>query len=56
MILDLICFVIVSLAIIYLGSRLQMRAWLKELDIHLGKKFVDFINTKKKENDNKEEK
>lgn len=41
----------------YLISRAVTKGFFKELDIYLGKKFVEYVNTKKrKENDTKEEK
>jgi len=51
--LSVICLTV----LIYFGSRLQMKAWIKEIDLHFGKKFTDFINNKnKKENDNETQK
>jgi hypothetical protein len=54
--IDLLCIGIVFLLLMYIGSRLQMKAWLKELDLHLGKKFVDYINSKKEKNGTEEKK
>jgi len=43
--------------VIYFGSRIQMKAWLHELDRQLGDKFTGYVNNKnKKENDNEEKK
>jgi hypothetical protein len=36
---------------IYWLSRLQMIAWIHELDLHFGKKFTEFINNKKEKDD-----
>jgi hypothetical protein len=48
-----VCFLI----LFYLLSRIQMKAWIQEIDLHFGKKFTNFINNKnKKENDNETEK
>jgi hypothetical protein len=43
---------------VYILGRVTMKAWLKEIDYFLGKKFVDYINTKKEKKDgnNKEKK
>jgi len=41
----------------YLISRAVAKGFFKELDIYLGRKFVNYVNTKKREkNDTKEEK
>jgi len=50
--------IIIGIVILHFGSRIQMRAWLKELDLHLGRKLVDYINnkSKKEENGTKEKK
>ena len=39
--------------IVYACSRLQMKAWLHELDKQLGKKFVEKVNKLKLEKDEK---
>lgn len=36
-------------ALTYLCSRVQMKAWLHELDLKLGKKFVEYVNKKQKD-------
>jgi hypothetical protein len=36
-------------ALTYLCSRVQMKAWLDELDLKLGKKFVEYVNKKQKD-------
>ena len=46
---------IIIFAMVFYGlSKLQMRAWLHEIDLFLGKKFVEHINKKEKENGTKE--
>lgn len=41
-------------ALTYLCSRVQMKAWLHELDMKLGEKFVKYINEKKQRDDAQE--
>ena len=45
---------VLILFLIYIGSRLQMRAWLHEIDLALGNKFVNYINSKHVKKDGKE--
>jgi hypothetical protein len=40
----LICIII--LALFYLGSRLQMKAWLQEFDLHFREHYKQFIKPK----------
>ena len=42
--------------LVYYLSRIQMKGWLKQLDLHLGKKFINYINNKKEENGTEKEK
>jgi hypothetical protein len=42
---------------VYLLGRITMKAWLKEIDYFLGKKFTEYITNKKEKKDgNNEEK
>lgn len=52
----ILCSIGISL-LFYALSRLQMKAWLEEIDSFLSKKVMDHLKNDKKENyDNKEEK
>jgi ABC-type nickel/cobalt efflux system permease component RcnA len=42
--------------LVYACSRLQMRAWLHELDMQLGKRFIEKVNKLKLEKDEKSKK
>lgn len=50
-ILKIIGIIIGAILIIYFGSRLQMKAWLKEIDDSFNNKLEDFTTNKNKEND-----
>jgi hypothetical protein len=44
----------VLIGLVYLLSRVQMRAWLHEADSFLGKQLLNYIHSKKKDNDEKQ--
>jgi hypothetical protein len=53
--LKIILYIIGGIIAIYLFSRLQMKAWLHEINVQLGEKFIEKTNNLKTEKDEGEE-
>lgn len=54
--ITILCLIIafaLILTITYFGSRLQMKGWLKELEIHFGEKLTNYKQTKKEKDEEK---